>query len=234
MAQAALVFNLVVCFGVPLAALAAFFVRSRSHAALFGLGVAGFVVSQMLVRMPLLSLVQQSASYIAFAAVHPYVCAFLIALSAAVVEEAARFVILRFQRRREFDASAAVAYGFGHGGVEAALVGMSSAALLFSSSWAGLDGSAALAGLERIGAMALQIALSIMVYLAVMRRSAAPLACALVVHTAVDFATVLPAAAGIPLAAFEAVFLACALGVLGAALRAAKKGPCIERSEARP
>ena len=205
-------FNIVVCFALPVAGFVLLARRSRRYAALFGLGIAGFLVSQVLTRIPLLSLLQQTPSFIVFSATSPLLYALLLADSAALFEETARFVFLRPQRKRGFDVRLAVAYGLGHGGLEAALVGMSSVVLLTRPEFGGAD------GVERLGAMAFHVAMSITVYAAIMRRSALLFACALAAHTVCDLAAVLPSFSGVSIAAYETAFVVCSLAILAATL----------------
>lgn len=218
MTFAALIFNIVVCFALPVAGFVLLARRSRRYAALFGLGIAGFLVSQVLTRIPLLSLLQQTPSFIVFSATSPWLYALMLAASAALFEETARFVFLRPQRKRGFDVRLAVAYGLGHGGLEAALVGMSSVVLLTRPEFGGADASAAWAGVERLGAMAFHVAMSITVYAAIMRRSALLFACALAAHTVCDLAAVLPFFSGVSIAAYETAFVVCSFAILAATL----------------
>lgn len=199
-----MIFAMAVCFGVPLAALAYFLVRDRRCAVAFGLGVAGFFVSQIVLRTPLLGLAGQTAWFTVFAATAPFAYALLLAATAALFEEPARYLLLRTRRTLPFSLSIPIAYGLGHGGLEAALMG--SAMLVLPTS----DVVFFLGGVERLATIMVHVALSLMVYAALMRRRPAAFIAALIVHTAINLTAFLPAAFGVSPFAFEAAYLVVA------------------------
>jgi uncharacterized membrane protein YhfC len=134
-------------------------------------------------------------------------------LTAAVCEQSARWVALRFALRRVRGWSQALQFGAGHGGIEAIILGLLA---LSTTAWMivmqlsgvqsqGLSGDAAaqakealqafwgaawytplLAGLERAFTITFHIAVSVLVMRAVMRRQAGYLLAAVVAHTAYD------------------------------------------------
>lgn len=215
--------NIVICFGIPLGALGYFLARNRSGAVAFGLGVVGFLVSQVLIRMPLLAMLGQTAWFTVFAITQPVLYALVLAASAGLFEETARFLLLRTRSKAPFDLRIPIAYGLGHGGLEAMLIGINSVALLALPDQLALaDVSVILAGVERIAAIAVQIALSIIVYVAVKRRSVAPFVAALVLHTLVDLGAMSAATPGVSPWAFEAAFLLVAMLLLFGTIRWAK------------
>lgn len=215
--------NIVICFGIPLGALGYFLVRNRSAAAAFGLGIVGFLVSQVLIRMPLLAALGETAWFTVFAITQPILYALALAASAGLFEETARFLLLRTRRKAPFDLKIPIAYGLGHGGLEAMLVGLNSVALLALPDQLALaDISVLLAGIERIAAIAVQVALSIIVYVAVKHRSVAPFVAALALHTLVDLGAMSAATPGVSPWAFEAVFLLIAIALLFGTMRWAK------------
>lgn len=223
MAAFAAICNIIICFGIPLGALAFLLVRDRSCAFAFGLGVIGFLVSQVLMRLPLLAMLGQSAWFTVFTVTQPLVYAFALAGSAALFEETARFLLLRTRRKAPFRLGIPIAYGLGHGGLEAMLVGANSVALLaLPDQLAPLGFSIVLAGIERIGALMVQVALSIIVYVAVKRCSVAPFLAALLLHTVVDLGALAASTPGISPWAFEGAFVLVALLFLLATLRWAK------------
>lgn len=225
----AAVFNLVVCFALPLGALVFYLLRYRRGAACFGLGVLSFFVSQVLLRLPILSALQQTAWYAVFAATQPLACITALALSAALFEEFARLVLMSPLRKRAYRISNAVAFGLGHGGLEAALVGINSAALLIAApdqlSLAGP--SVAFAGLERLGAIAFHVACSLLVYRALMCRKPGWFALALVLHTVCDMCAAF--ASSVPIWVYEFAFLTASVALLVLFARMFSTGPS-ERS----
>ena len=128
-------------------------------------------------------------------------------LAAALFEECGRWIAMKFCLKKHLTRENALMYGAGHGGIEAFLIlGMSSMTALepaqqevtyhqLSVLWITPAYQFYLAPVERISAIALQIALSILVYSAVKTGRKLHLAAAFGLHFAVDFLTVICAAA---------------------------------------
>lgn len=144
-------------------------------------------------------------------------------LAAAVFEETGRFLAMKFFLKNQFEEKNAFMYGIGHGGIEAMmLVGFSNISNIMTSamvnsgameaSLAMLDEATAtttvenisalwelpsyqfyLGGVERLFAIALQIAFSILMYQAVKQQKKSLIATAFAVHFLVDFVTVVTA-----------------------------------------
>jgi uncharacterized membrane protein YhfC len=62
----------------------------------FFLGAACFIISQPLTRLPILEHLQQSTDFILVYSLYPVLIGILIALSAGVFEESARFLFKQF------------------------------------------------------------------------------------------------------------------------------------------
>ena len=143
--QLAAVFNIAVCIGIPLGALVWLALRRRTGVKVFLLGAAGFFVSQMLVRQPLLALLGQTDGYRLFTAAHPVAQALFLALTAGLAEETARYLVFcLLARNKQPERGTPLWYGLGHGGLEAVLVGLNSVVLL-----GGCAGNAGRRGRER-------------------------------------------------------------------------------------
>ena len=153
-------------------------------------------------------------------------------LAAALFEETGRWIAMKFCLKKHLTRENALMYGAGHGGIEAFLIlGMSSMSNLLTAAmingglmektmnalepaqqeltynqlsvlWITPAYQFYLAPVERISAIALQIALSILVYSAVKTGRKLHLAAAFGIHFAVDFLTVVCASA-IPTWALE-------------------------------
>jgi uncharacterized membrane protein YhfC len=134
--------------------------------------------------------------------------------AAALFEETGRFLAMRLFAKRTGDPGTAVAYGIGHGGIEAILIGalaqtsslamavmlnlgrldamlahrVPPAALVkLHASYAHLDFATALVGgMERVCALLIQIALSLLVWRAVSRKEARWFFAALAAHAGID------------------------------------------------
>ena len=153
-------------------------------------------------------------------------------LAAALFEETGRWIAMKFCLKKHLTRENALMYGAGHGGIEAFLIlGMSSMSNLITAAmingglmektmtvldaaqqevtysqlsvlWTTPAYQFYLAPVERISAIALQIALSILVYSAVKTGKKLYLAAAFGIHFAVDFLTAVCASA-IPTWALE-------------------------------
>jgi uncharacterized membrane protein YhfC len=167
--------------------------------------------------------------------------ALVVGLSAGVCEELARYLVLRLWRREARLWVQGVAFGVGHGGVEsiftAALVLITFANMLIVRQMGletlGLSGEMLeqaqaqveaywsmewylplLGGLERVFAMAIQIALSLLVVRALVRDNPAWLLAAIGAHAVVDGVAVALAQTGWSALALEGVLSLFALGAL--------------------
>ena len=169
-----------VCIVLPIALLAA--VRIKTHRGLLAglVGALCFFISALVLEQFLHSivfsvfpaLIQNPGLYTAYAC-----------LAAGLFEETARYVGLHFLCRKDASLATGVAYGIGHGGIEAILLSAASAGSLeamFGSDIAttvsaqlagGVSAGALLVpGLERIAAITLHIVLSILVWMTVTGR----------------------------------------------------------------
>ena len=88
------------------------------------LGAAGFFVTQILIRLPILTLLQSQSGFIAFSQNHPFLYVFTLAFTAGLFELAGRFVVAKLMRRN-LTVRRSLAAGLGHGSIEAMiLIGM--------------------------------------------------------------------------------------------------------------
>ncbi len=189
---AAIIFSLLICFGVPLATLIFCIVRNKAFLIPFFAGVLTFLVSQVFTRIPLLTFLQSTMSVKLFAISYPLVFGLLVCLSAGVFEETGRFVAMTLMKKHR-GTSQSIVFGLGHGGIEALLlVGintlviafgvitpMPSAFLLFIS------------GLERLFAISAHICLSVLVMRAVTLKKIRWYIFAVLLHTALNAGTLL-------------------------------------------
>jgi len=111
---------------LPVLALILFAIRNKKQGILSAwlLGAAGFFVTQILIRLPILTALQSQSWFLAFAQNHLFLYAFSLAFTAGLFELAGRFAVAKLlQKNLTFKRS--LAAGLGHGGIEAMfLVGM--------------------------------------------------------------------------------------------------------------
>ena len=182
------VFNILICLGIPLMVCLLLWRRNKNGLKIFLLGVCGFLVSQLLLRQPALTVLKNIDGYRVFAALHPTAYLFFLAVTAALFEETARVIIYRVFIKTSINRNTPIFYGLGHGGLEAMTVGLNNVLLLLMASSYLVDTGwiISLAGFESISVMIAQIAFSIMVYVG--KRG---FLLAIFTHTIYDFMIVL-------------------------------------------
>ena len=118
--------TLLICLVLPLAVL---LVLARKHkkqgiVSAWLLGAAGFFVTQILIRVPILTALQKSTGFIAFAQNHLFAYTFGLAFTAGLFELAGRFGVAKLMGKN-LNYKRSLAAGLGHGGIEAmVLIGM--------------------------------------------------------------------------------------------------------------
>ena len=85
------------------------------------LGAAGFVVTQLLIRLPVLAALQSQPWFISFSENNSFLFAFALAFTAGLFELAGRFVVAKLMQKN-LNYHRALAAGLGHGGIEAMIL----------------------------------------------------------------------------------------------------------------
>ena len=150
----------------------------------FVLGVLAFVISQMVIRIPILNYVaSNSSTYQFWSATKPVVVLTLLALSAGVAEESARWVFMRWLLKRKTYFNGTI-FGFGHGGIEALLlVGIP---VVMQINMVGTS-QLFLSGVERLCALAVHTCLSLIVLISIRKRQLRYVCYAIMIHTIINF-----------------------------------------------
>lgn len=194
-----------------------FLVRGRKG--VFGVWVAGaigFVVPQLIIRIPLLQMLGTLPAVRDFSENQPYVFVFLLALTAGLFETAGRLLVFKAILSKRLSYMTGLAAGAGHGAAESIIiVGMTYINNLVISLFINSGNLEALmpgnpdmaatirqqildvapklfllAGLERVFTMVLHIALSVMlVWFIMRRRTFIGFILVAFIHFTVDFAT---------------------------------------------
>ncbi|OQY20872.1 MAG: hypothetical protein B6I34_08190 [Anaerolineaceae bacterium 4572_32.1] len=235
-----LILQVIIMLGFPVGLW--LFLRRRLGATwgLIGTGALTFIASQI-VHLPLnwaLGLLGGGRGV----ALWPLPLMALIAgLSAGVCEEGARYLVLRFWRREARSWEQGMAFGAGHGGTEAILLSLlvvvnsismitlretglekmglsgemlEQAQAQVNAFWAMPWFMPLLGGLERVFAITIQIALSLLVIRALTQRNAGWLLIAVLAHALVDGITVFLSGLKWPPLALEGIVLIFALSGL--------------------
>ncbi|GAP11421.1 predicted membrane protein [Bellilinea caldifistulae] len=232
----AMLVSALIVFTLP-TVLAVIFIRRYGASLLaVGVGVLGFLVPQVMLRIPALQWLGQQPFYQQWAA-QPWFLALFLSLTAGLFEETGRWIGFRYLLKNRLQFKNALAYGVGHGGFEAIfLVGLSYVNLIlfsvminngtFDSVVAPQLGLAAeqirtqlistssylylVGGIERVFAIAVQLGLSVVVFYAVKNRQARYYWLAVLLHTLVNLPAVLLASAGVALLWIELWVAVCA------------------------
>lgn len=214
-----MMFSLVVSFGLPIGLFVYLWRKKKASFFSFATGLLIFLFFVLFLESIVHSVVLGSTGTLITGNIFLY--ALYGALMAALFEETGRFLGMKYIMRNQLTKENAWMYGVGHGGIEAmCLLGITSINNLANtmmindgsmtgvletldqtSREAAVQGLSVLwetpaslffaAGFERIIAICLQIALSIMIYQAVKEKSGRWYWAAFGVHFAVDFAAVL-------------------------------------------
>jgi len=209
----AFIVNIVICFGLPIGCILYLLIAKKRAIIPVLVGAAVFVVFQLIIRIPLLQYVLPSMPWYADMLHRPWLIGIFLGLTAGLFEEGGRYLgsrTLLKNRSRWIDG---FAFGVGHGGIEAiTLVGLtniSNLALALSINSGQFDQLAAqlpadvasqivsqltalqpldayLAGIERIFAFIIQIALSLLVLISVRERKLWIAGLAVLAHMLID------------------------------------------------
>lgn len=210
-----LIVSIVVCFALPIVSFWVMQKKKLKIGRAFFTGVLAFSVSQVLIRIPLLNVLGQTTFMQQLSQnIVPY--GLLLAFTAGLFEEVARFLFCKLMLKKNRRYADAVAFGFGHGGIEAillvgftlisslvlyiamnngtltALVGEATAAAVAEQLGALTPIDSLLGGVERIFAVMMHIAFSIMVFTGFVRNQPGKyLVLAILTHTVVDAVVVI-------------------------------------------
>lgn len=233
---ASILFSTLVVFALPMTLGVIFLRRWGASPLAVGVGVLGFLVPQVLIRIPVLQWLNQQPFYQELAA-QPWFLAFFLSLTAGLFEEAGRWIGYRYLLKNRLQFKNALAYGVGHGGFEAIfLVGLGYLNLIifsfminngtFDSLAAPQLGLAAeeirsqlistpsylylVGGLERVFAIAVQLGLSVLVFYSVKRQEVRLYWLAVLLHTLVNLPAVLLVSAGVAILWVELWVAVCA------------------------
>ena len=115
--------TLLISLVLPVAVLVVYACKNRRQGILSAwlLGAAGFFVTQVLIRIPILTVLQSQSWFVGFAQDHLFLYAFGLAFTAGLFELAGRFAVAKLLSRR-LDHRRSLAAGLGHGGIEAILL----------------------------------------------------------------------------------------------------------------
>ena len=119
----ACVLTLCISLVIPLGLLLVLGIRWRKDgfAPAWFIGAAGFFVTQMVIRLPILSLLSANTGFVTFAQEHFILYSLLLAFTAGLFELAGRFAAAKLLKKKP-TFRRALAAGLGHGSIEAILL----------------------------------------------------------------------------------------------------------------
>lgn len=184
----------VICLLVPLAAALIMIIKRRASWIMFVLGIVTFTVTQLLIRIPLLNELQNSAWFNLFMVTQPLLYSLMLALTAGIFEETGRFAAMRFLRRDMLTWENGIVFGLGHGGVEAFWIAGVPYAKLAADTLSGNTAAIAaaspdlfiIAGVERVLAIILHIGFTMLVLYGIKKRNILYFLLAVLAHAVVD------------------------------------------------
>ncbi len=117
---------LIIQFLSPIA-LTIYFYRKESISmkSLF-VGVLSFTITQIIIRIPLLQVLQTTAWYQNLATTNLFLTSLILAFSAGLFEETGRFLGFKWPLKNQMEWKDGIAFGIGHGGMEALYIGLGS------------------------------------------------------------------------------------------------------------
>lgn len=243
-----MVITLLLCISIPVAALWALSRRHEKVLRAFTVGALAFVVSQMLLRIPLMAL----ATKLAPDTVGAFLTSVPVAsFSAGLFEETARLIFMILLLKGYCRRADGISFGLGHGGIEAILlVGMTMVnnivlAILINTGQWGLIAQTMppevaqevnnvltqtpatdflAGGVERIWAIGLHIACSLIIMIGIVRgRRFLAWFCAVIVHGLTNLSAVSALQSGVNTWAVELFGIAIIAALLWLVMRLARR-----------
>lgn len=230
-----MIFSLLLSFALPIILLVLVKIKLKANLTSFVIGCAVFIVFALVLESLMHSVVLTATG--TFLTDNIILYGLYGGLAAALFEETGRLIAMKFFMKESLNRQNSLMYGIGHGGIESILlVGMTYVGNLLSAfmiNSGALQASVELvdaelqkttfeqvkvlwelpswqfymAGVERLIAITLQIALSVLVYKAVSAKSRTFWFLAFGIHFAVDFLTVVITGLGAPIWIVETLLL---------------------------
>lgn len=118
------ILSLLISLVLPVVILAIFAAKHKKQGIVSAwlLGAAGFFVTQILIRVPILTVLQGQSWFLGFSQSHLFLYAFSLAFTAGLFELAGRFAVAKLLKKKHLDFNHSLAAGLGHGGIEAMIL----------------------------------------------------------------------------------------------------------------
>lgn len=199
MLAAGLIIGIIICYVFPVVCTVLLARRTKGIWKGFLWGALAFVISQLIIRIPILQFVLPNFVWFAVLQLYPWQYGLFLGLTAGLAEETARWIAMRYFLKGKDSLQHGLAFGLGHGGIEAMLLvgpNMIAGAVMALAGQGELfpaDGADILVGAaERIFAMAFHVGASLLVMYGVREKKGFRYwALAVALHTLLDAAAVI-------------------------------------------
>lgn len=212
MLEGALLISFIICFFIPIGGFILIRKYNKKARWSFVVGILAFTVSQVCIRIPIITMVLPNFMWYQVMSINPYASGIFLGVTAGLFEEGARYIAFRWLLKKNRSFTDGLAFGLGHGGIEAVLFVGVNALVLLVMTFTGNGilgqsdaGNVLLGGIERLSAMAFHVGASLLVlYGFRIGKSLWYLGIAILLHTLLDAAIViLPAIFGAGILAIE-------------------------------
>lgn len=116
-----MIFNIIICFAIPIGSLV-YFIRKKKYVKIYFVGMAVFFISQIVLRLPIMSVLARNDMNLAFIAFSSIVYILFMSFTAGLFEEVGRYIGFKVLKEKTLSFKDAIAFGIGHGGIEAMLI----------------------------------------------------------------------------------------------------------------
>ena len=177
------------------------------------IGAMTFLVFQIILRIPLIQIILPKFQwYLGMPSTHPLLFALFLGVTAALFEEGGRFVIMKLLLKNNREVVDGIAFGLGHGGIEAILLIGISVLLQSIVNYEMINPSTMfLGGLERLATMIIHICWSLMILKFINEKKLIWIAIPLATHTLIDAGSAYALTLGISTWAIDGVIILCAI-----------------------
>ncbi len=187
--------TVVLAFILPIAICVILIVKNKSYLKPIIIGACTFFIFQIVLRIPLLQIISTIPQVQLFFSSNIILNILFLSLTAALFEEIGRVVMIKlFIKKEQLQYKNAIAFGLGHGGIEAVLlVGINYIIFFIVPSLALLTAtplSLFLAGAERVFTIPLHILFSVFAVLCVKNKNPLFLLFAIILHTLFNYVVI--------------------------------------------
>lgn len=185
----AILFTILIAFVFPIAYFI-YLLVTKKGASTYLLGFATFFIFQILLRIPLMQVVNYNFPLLSL---NTWFYAIYLGLGAGLFEEVGRYIMMKLGMRNKLTTKDAVIFGIGHFSCEALLlVGINYVAFLIMNYYPSTSSFLYfLAGLERLFVLPVHVAMSILVMKSIRDKKPSLTILAIVLHACIDGITVL-------------------------------------------